>query len=341
MPLDNFDLQSIKTTISQAPFMTMESNLQDTFDHATPTQLAQAIEFFKATPLSNCVFETGSGDTFTIRNSANNTSIDVSNRTLSSMNEMRADHLRTTIREYQRNHPKATLYDVFEEHRKNATFGPLKNILTGNIQGLEKKFSPEQFDLIVETLSTIFAKAMPGIIDTHFAGKTPSLNDFIQKQNDLKEQRQELWAGIEVQAICDRVLSIPESFTASLAQFQQKQEQLSRRGFEQSSAAMKTLREGLLEEQKKYCLENIDRKSFFKNCTRHLDNAQNSALRSHRGFLGSLALHRLTFGLSSKAPTDSIKKIAQIKSILQNFVQEGSDPKPMSPADDSSRIKPK
>lgn len=121
-----------------------------------------------------------------------------------------------------------------------------------------------------------------------------------------------------------------EPLNVYFQQIKEKSEELSNRGYLEAAKAASMLYDNLTAHKESLIQGKLSVKNFSENCDALIIDAQNSELKNHRGFFGSIwhgikvALNWITFGAVAITPTKSIQKTMEMKSALKDFADSNA-----------------
>lgn len=122
-----------------------------------------------------------------------------------------------------------------------------------------------------------------------------------------------------------------EPLNVYFQQIKEKSEELSNRGYLEAAKAVSMLYDNLTVQKESLIQGKLSVQDFSKNCNKLIEEAQNSELKNHRGFFGSIwhgikvALNAITFGAVAITPTKSIQKTMELKSSLEDIVDSNAN----------------
>ena len=121
-----------------------------------------------------------------------------------------------------------------------------------------------------------------------------------------------------------------EQFDICLQRIKEKGEELSRRGYPRTAKIIDDLYTNLIAQKENLIEEKSSTQDFHKNCNQLIEEAQDSELKNHRGFLGTIwhsikiALNAITFGVVSAPTTKSIQKTTELKDSLKKIIDSNA-----------------
>lgn len=159
-------------------------------------------------------------------------------------------------------------------------------------------------------------------------------NDLISKREGQMLEKEMLEKEIleKEMKLLERIKNIQkimhplEIITQHLQQIKEKSDELSNHGYSKAAQAALELYSNLTVQKKSLIQGKLSVQDFGKDCNKLIEEAQNSELKNHRGFFGSIwhgikvALNAITFGAVAITPTESIQKTMELKNSLKDFV---------------------
>ena len=121
-----------------------------------------------------------------------------------------------------------------------------------------------------------------------------------------------------------------EQFDICLQRIKENGEELSRRGYSRPAKIIDDLYTNLIAQKENLIEEKSSTQDFHINCNQLIEEAQNSELKNHRGFFGTIwrsiktALNAVTFGAVSAPTTKSIQKTTELKDSLKKIIDSNA-----------------
>lgn len=122
-----------------------------------------------------------------------------------------------------------------------------------------------------------------------------------------------------------------EPLNVYFQQIKEKSEELSNRGYLEAAKVASDLYDNLTAQKESLIQGKLSVQKFSENCNKLSEEAQNSELKNHRGFFGSIwhgikvVLNAITFGAVAITPTESIQKTMELKNSLKDFVDSNAN----------------
>ncbi|OGV28930.1 MAG: hypothetical protein A3E88_02540 [Legionellales bacterium RIFCSPHIGHO2_12_FULL_35_11] len=318
-----------KDMLLEIPFNTIYSYANNLFDlkelvFADPSIQTQ-VDFFKKTKLSEIEYSnTDKNDFFTMTNYSTGESIQVSNR-MSSRGELRGEKLRELLDQRKQENPDEVAYDTITRAIKTAECSDMVTMLRRAVskgECAEKNYihpmTEEHFEL--------FTAMLLGKIQEKIQNKTLKNNLEPKDIRDSEVLQKIILKGIDIGAIYD----VTQILTVNFQEIKEKGEELSNRGYLKAAKAALDLYSNLIVQKENLIQGKLSIQNFSENCNKLIEESQNSELKNHRGFFGSIwhgikvALNAITFGAVAITPTKSIQKTIKLKDSLTNFVDSNA-----------------
>lgn len=144
---------------------------------------------------------------------------------------------------------------------------------------------------------------------------------------DSEKLQERIWKGIDIDAIYDAT----QNLTVNFQKIKEKSDELSNRGYSKAAQVALEIYSNLTVQKESLIQGKLSVQDFIKNCNKLIEEAQNSELKNHRGFFGSIwhgikvALNAITFGAVAITPTKSIQKTMELKNSLEDFVDSNAN----------------
>lgn len=319
-----------KSMLPQIPFNTIYSYADILFDlPEVPFEdpsIQRQVDFLKKTKLSDIEYSnTDKADFFTITNRLTDESIQVSNR-MPSRGELRGEKLRELLNQRKQEKPDEVVYDTITRAIKTAECSDMVTMLRGAVSRGEvakitygTPMTEEHFEL--------FTAMLLGKIQEKIQNKILENNLEPKEIRDSKKLQERIWKGIDIDAIYEAT----QNLTVNFQKIKEKSDELSNRGCSKAAQAALELYSNLTVEKESLIQGKLSVQDFSKNCNKLIEEAQNSELKNHRGFFGSIwhgikvALNAITFGAVAITPTKSIQKTIELKNSLKDFVDSNAN----------------
>jgi hypothetical protein len=324
MNLKDDVIRTTKNMLPQIPFNTIYSYADNLFDlkelpFEDPSLQIQ-VDFLKKTKLSNIEYSnTDKNKFFTMTNRMTGESIQVSNR-MSSRGELRGEKLRELLNHRKQEHPDEVAYDTITRAIKTAECSDMVTMLRAAFsRGEDAKttygtpMTEEHFEL--------FTAMVLGKLQEKIQNKTLENNLEPKDIRDSKELQERIWKGIDIDAIYEAT----QNLTVNFQKIKEKGEELSNHGYSKAAKAALDLYSNLTAQKESLIQGKLSVKNFSENCNKLIEDAQNSELKNHRGFFGSIwhgikvALNAITFGAVAITPTKSIQQTIEMKNSLKDL----------------------
>lgn len=333
MNLKDYVITMTKSMLPQIPFNTIYSYADNLFDLKEVAfedpSVQKQVDFLKKTKLSDIEYSnTDKSDFFTMTNRLTGESIQVSNR-MSSRGELRGEKLRELLNQRKQENPDEVVYDTITRAIKTAECSDIVTMLRGTVftmlrgtvsrgEGAEITYgipmTEEHFEL--------FTAMLLGKIQEKIQNKTLENNLEPKDIRDSEELQERIWKGIDIDAIYEAT----KNLTVNFQKIKEKGEELSNRGYSKAAQAAFDLYCNLTVQKESLIQGKLSVQNFSENCNELIEKAQNSELKNHRGFFGSIwhgikvALNAITFGAVAITPAKSIQKTMELKDSLQSFL---------------------
>ena len=325
MSLKDDVIRMSKSILPQIPFNTIYSYADNLFDlREVPfndPSIQTQVDFLKNTKLSDIEYSnTDKDDFFTIKNRLTGESIQVSNR-MSSRGELRGEKLRELLNQRKQEDPDEVAYDTITRAIKTAECSDMVTMLRGTVsrgEGAQMIYGTP----MTEEHFEIFTAMLLGKIQEKIQNKTLENNLEPKDIRDSEELQARIWEGIDI----DAIYNATQNLTVNFQQIKEKSDELSNRGYSEAAKAASDLYDNLTAQKESLIQGKLSVQSFSKNCNKLIEDAQNSELKNHRGFFGSIwhgikvALNAITFGAVAITPTKSIQKTMELKDSLKDFL---------------------
>lgn len=330
MNLKDDVIKATKSMLPQIPFNTIYSYADNLFDSAEvpfgAPSIQRQVDFLKKTKLSDIEYSnTDKADFFTITNRLTDESIQVSNR-MSSRGELRGEKLRELLNQRKQEKPDEVVYDTITRAIKTAECSDMVTMLRGAFSRGEgakitygTPMTEEHFEL--------FTAMLLGKIQEKIQNKILENNLEPKEIRDSKKLQERIWKGIDIDAIYEAT----QNLTVNFQKIKEKSDELSNRGCSKAAQAALELYSNLTVQKESLIQGKLSVQDFSKNCNKLIEEAQNSELKNHRGFFGSIwhgikvALNAITFGAVAITPTKSIQKTIELKNSLKDFVDSNAN----------------
>jgi len=290
-------------------------------DPAVQTQ----VDFLKKTKLSDIEYsDTDKTDFFIMTNSLTGESIQVSNR-ISSRGELRGEKLRELLNQRKQENPDEVAYDTITRAIKTAECSDMVTMLRGSFSTGESAkivygtpMTEEHFEL--------FTAMLLGKIQQKIQNKALENNLEPKDIRDNKELQKRIWEGIDIDAIYEAT----QNLTVNFQKIKAKGDELSNHGYSKAAEAALDLYSKLTVQKESLIQGKLSVQDFSENCNKLIEEAQNSELKNHRGFFGSIwhgikvALNVIKFGAVAITPTKSIQTTMALKDSLKGFVDSNA-----------------
>lgn len=330
MSLKDDVIKMTKSMIPQIPFNTIYSYADNLFDLPEVSfgdlSIQTQVDFFKKTKLSDIEYSnTDKAGSFTMTNRLTGESIQVSNR-MSSRGELRGEKLRELLNQRKQENPDEFVYETITRAIKTPKFSDMVTMLRGVFSTGEG--AKENYGIpMTEEHFELFTAMLFGKIQEKIQNKTLE-NDIEPKDiRDSEELQERIWKGIDIGAIYEAT----QNLTVNFQKIKEKSEELSNRGYSKAAQAALGLYSNLTAQKESLIQGELSVQNFSKNCNKLIEEAQNSELKNHRGFFGSIwhgikvALNAITFGEVAITPTKSIQKTIELKNSLKDFVDSNAN----------------
>lgn len=325
MNLKDDVIRMTKSMLPQIPFNTIYSyadNLFDLKEVAFEDQsVQQQVDFLKKTKLSDIEYSnTHKSDFFTMTNHSTGESIQVSNR-MSSRGELRGEKLRELLNQRKQENPDEVVYDTITRAIKTAECSDMVTMLRGTVSRGEGAKTIYGIPMTEEHFE-LFTAMLLGKIQEKIQNKTLENNLEPKDIRDSEELQERIWKGIDIDAIYEAT----KNLTVNFQKIKEKGEELLNRGYSKAAQAAFDLYGNLTVQKESLIQGKLSVQNFSENCNELIEKAQNSELKNHRGFFGSIwhgikvALNAITFGAVAITPAKSIQKTMELKDSLQSFL---------------------
>jgi hypothetical protein len=330
MSLKDDVIRMTKSMLPQIPFNTIYSYADNLFDLTEvpfgDPSIQRQVDFLKKTKLSDIEYSnTDKADFFTITNGLTGESIQVSNR-MSSRGELRGEKLRELLNQRKQEKRDEVVYDTITRAIKTAECSDMVTMLRGAVSRGEgakiiygTPMTEEHFEL--------FTAMLLGKIQKKIQNKTLENNLEPKEIRDSEKLQERIWKGIDIDAIYEAT----QNLTVNFQKIKEKSDELSNRGYSKAAQVALEIYSNLTVQKESLIQGKLSVQDFIKNCNKLIEEAQNSELKNHRGFFGSIwhgikvALNAITFGAVAITPTKSIQKTMELKNSLEDFVDSNAN----------------
>lgn len=330
MSLKDDVITMTKSMLPQIPFNTIYSYADNLFDLGEvpfgDPSIQRQVDFLKKTKLSDIEYSnTDKADFFTITNRLTDESIQVSNR-MSSRGELRGEKLRELLNQRKQEKPDEVVYDTITRAIKTAECSDMVTMLRGAVsrgEGAKETYGTP----MTEEHFELFTAMLLGKIQEKIQNKILENNLEPKEIRDSEKLQERIWKGIDIDAIYEAT----QNLTVNFQKIKEKSDELSNRGCSKAAQAALELYSNLTVQKESLIQGKLSVQDFSKNCNKLIEEAQNSELKNHRGFFGSIwhgikvALNAITFGAVAITPTKSIQKTIELKNSLKDFVDSNAN----------------